>query len=302
MAIRIRAAPSKRFRTPSRVVWTLPRSTTVPDSSSTQIWLVRSPKSIPTVLSAIPSVPFPVLRFFTAGLLLGLEPATSLQRIFRLRWGDRPSHPISASVAGAPSFSPLNSISLGGITHRCLYAEPHVNISLALILLLAAPTGWKALQCQGTPVTGRYTNNGLGFSVAVPAAHPGRRGLQGGPERGVSVPLGPGCEAVIVIYAEPNTLEWRTPADAIASRASVYKAEAPNVRLTSSALAIGTLPSAGLLAHPSATSDTEELVIAFGPKTGLVYTAMLVSPAARFARDEVVFRKFLQSFRLEPWR
>src|SRR5450631_636062 len=99
MAIRIRAALSNRFRIPSRVVWTLPRSTTVPASSSTQMWLVRSPRSIPTVHAPIPSVPLPVLRFFTAGLLLGLEPATSLQRIFRLRWGDRPSHPISLALA-----------------------------------------------------------------------------------------------------------------------------------------------------------------------------------------------------------
>jgi hypothetical protein len=31
--------------------------------------------------------------------LLGLEPAMSLQRIFRLRRGDRPSHPISLALA-----------------------------------------------------------------------------------------------------------------------------------------------------------------------------------------------------------
>jgi hypothetical protein len=43
----------------------------LPSSSSTQKWLVRSPRSIPTVHVAIPSVPFPVLRFLMAGLPSG---------------------------------------------------------------------------------------------------------------------------------------------------------------------------------------------------------------------------------------
>src|SRR3569832_1084081 len=86
---------------------------------------------------------------------------------------------------------------------------------LAGILLLTSLGQWEQWQCLGDPVTGRYFNYAEGFSVAIPQHLPGRHGRSAGPERGVSVPLSDDCAGAVVVYGEPNSLDWRCPSDAI---------------------------------------------------------------------------------------
>ena len=79
-------------------------------------------------------------------------------------------------------------------------------IELALFLQTNL-TQWKQWQCEGTPVTGRYFNYAVGFSVAAPPGVQGRRGQSSGPERGVAFPLSHDCDRVVVVFGEPNSLE-----------------------------------------------------------------------------------------------
>ena len=74
---------------------------------------------------------------------------------------------------------------------------------------------WKLLQCQGRIIYRRYFNYAEGFSLAIPTGFKGRAGQAAGPERGVSIPLSHDCTGVVVVYGEPNSLEWQISADAI---------------------------------------------------------------------------------------
>ena len=62
------------------------------------------------------------------------------------------------------------------------------------------------------------------------------------------------------------------------------------------------LPASGVTIHYRDSKDVEDVVVAFRPGGGLMYTARLGTLAARYERDRKRFIDVLRSFRLEPWR
>ena len=161
---------------------------------------------------------------------------------------------------------------------------------------------WKKLQCQGRPVFNRYFNYAEGFSVAMPKRIRGRHGQVDGPERGVSIPLSPDCTGVVVVYGEPNSADLPKPTAAISSEVETVVKEDPGAEVRRYTTRVGNLKAAGVTVRHSRTSEVEDIVIAFRPGGGPVYTARLSTTKRRSKQDRNVLLKVLRSFRLEPWR
>lgn len=65
---------------------------------------------------------------------------------------------------------------------------------------------------------------------------------------------------------------------------------------------MGRLPASGVTVHYRDSQDVEDIVIAFRLRGGGMYTAELLTVAARYERDRKSFIDVLRRFRLEPWR
>ena len=173
---------------------------------------------------------------------------------------------------------------------------------LMSLLLLRGMSEWKQWQCEGSPVTDRYVNYAEGFSVAIPAGLQGRRGQAAGPERGVSIPLSADCVGVVVVFGEPNSLEWATPAVSINWQIDAAAQTDLRIALQKYRARLGNLRAAGVTIRRRETTDVEDIVMTFRPGGGPVYTARLTTTAARYERDRGWFQKVLRGFRLEAWR
>jgi hypothetical protein len=168
-------------------------------------------------------------------------------------------------------------------------------------LSLTTNPEWKRLQCSGDAVGGRYVNYAEGFSVGMPAGLKGKRGQAAGPERGVSIPLSANCLGVIVVYGEPTSVEWANTAVAVAQRAE-YALPDNGVVARRYKTRLGRLPASGATIRYRDSSDIEDLIIAFRPGGGPMYTARLGTTTVRYRRDHRRFLEVLRGFRLEPWR
>jgi hypothetical protein len=172
---------------------------------------------------------------------------------------------------------------------------------LFLIIALTTGSDWKRDVCAGDPVSGRYVNYAEGFSVGIPRDLNARRVRVSGPERGVSIVLSADCAGVVRFDGEPNSLEWATPSIAAAAIAE-YSKTGGGFILRRYKTRMGRFPASGVTIHYRNSQDVEDLVIAFRPGGGPMYTARLGTVAARYARDRRRFIDVLRRFRLEPWR
>ena len=177
-----------------------------------------------------------------------------------------------------------------------------MGILVLSLLAQASLSEWKGWQCKGEIVVGRYVNYAEGFSVAMPTGLRGRRGQASGPERGVSVPLSSDCVGVVVVYGEQNSLEWATPAAAVAETVEMDTRAGALAVVKRYSARLGRLAAAGATIRHKETSDVEDIVIAFRPGWGPVYVAHLATTEARYKRDHPRFLEILRSFRLEDWR
>jgi hypothetical protein len=160
---------------------------------------------------------------------------------------------------------------------------------------------WKQLQCTGRTVSNRYVNYAEGFSVAIPKPLKGRAGQAAGPERGVAVPLSDDCAGVVIVFGEPNSTEWATPADAITWKVQSHTEDNPQAVVQRYRNRLRNLKAAGVTIHHPATSDVGEIVVAFRPGGGPVYTVYLATTEVRYNQDRKSLIKVLRGFRLEPW-
>lgn len=170
------------------------------------------------------------------------------------------------------------------------------------VLVLTSLGQWKQWQCQGSAISGRYFNYAEGFSVAIPRDLQGRRGQAAGPERGVSLPLSHDCIGVVVVFGEANSFEWPSPADAITWTVQTQTEDDPQVEVQRYSTRLGKLRAAGVTIRHQAKSDVEDIVVAFRPGGGPIYTAWLATTGTRYKQDRKSFRKILRGFRLETWR
>jgi hypothetical protein len=166
-------------------------------------------------------------------------------------------------------------------------------LCVALLLCTANIT---SAQSNPRAITGTYHNPAEGFSVRVPRGFKGIAGDQAGPERGVKILLGEGRR--IVVFGEPNSLEWKDTAQAIRSAVEAGGPVTNNVEVTSARL--GSLAASRAVLQSG--SRALEVVVAFRPGGGPIYRARLESDRKHFRPDQAVFKKVIRSFRIEAWK
>jgi hypothetical protein len=172
---------------------------------------------------------------------------------------------------------------------------------LFVILSLTTPSDWRHDLCTGDRIVGRYVNYAEGFSVGIPRNLIGRRVPVSGPERGVSIVLSRDCAGVIRFDGEPNSLEWATTAIA-ASEIAGFAKDRGGFIVRKYKTRMGRLSANGVTVHYRDSHNVEDLVVAFRPNSGPMYTAHLWTDAARYRRDRKSFVDVLRRFRLAPWR
>lgn len=181
---------------------------------------------------------------------------------------------------------------------RHLSAEGVLNIQRGLCLaFLLCASNLAAAQEGARVIVGRYHNPAQGFSVRVPRGFRGVAGHQAGPERGVKIHLGEGRR--IVVFGEPNSLEWENTAQA-ARRVIEADGSAPARTAKVHSGRLGRL--AGSRGLRRSASGVLEVVVAFRPGGSPVYWARLESDGEHFPHDQTVFRKVVRSFRTEQWK
>jgi hypothetical protein len=161
---------------------------------------------------------------------------------------------------------------------------------------------WKQWQCQGRIIHKRYVNYAEGFSLAIPYALQGRARQDAGPERGVSIPLSDDCTSVVVVYGEANSAEWPKPVDAIKSEIDSVVKDDANAEVRRYRTRLGNLNAAGVTIRNRTANEIRDVVVAFRPGGGPVYTAILSTPERRNKKDRDNFRTVLRGFRIEKWR
>ncbi len=144
-------------------------------------------------------------------------------------------------------------------------------------------------------VTGDYSNPALGYEVTVPEGLVGLTGDQAGPERGFTVSLPSG--GTIAVYAEPNSLGWRSPMDGIRRALALEKCDSDRRQAT----------AFGRMGRLTATKGTLacgdrllEMLSTFHPGGGPVYWLTLRTTAQKRAEDEAALNKLAATFRLTP--
>jgi hypothetical protein len=172
---------------------------------------------------------------------------------------------------------------------------------LFVILSLTRPSDWRQDLCTGDRVVGRYVNYAEGFSVGIPRNLTGRRVPVSGPERGVSIMLSRDCAGVIRFDGEPNSLEWASTAIAASESAGHSKDRGGFISRKYKAR-MGQLRANGVTVHYRGSHDVEDVVVAFRPGGGPMYTARMWTNTDRYRRDRNSFLNVLRRFRLAPWR
>ena len=155
--------------------------------------------------------------------------------------------------------------------------------------------------CTGDQIVGRYVNYAQGFSVGIPRNVIGRRVPVSGPERGVSIVLSNDRAGVIRFDGEPNSVEWATTSVA-ASALAGYTKDHGGFIFRRYRTRMGRLAASGVTIHYRDSQNIEDVVVAFRPGGGPIYTAQLWTDAVRYRRDATIFRDALRRFRLAPWR
>jgi len=107
---------------------------------------------------------------------------------------------------------------------------------------------------------------------------------------------------VVVVYGEPNSLEWATPADAISWKIKTAKEDDPQAVTRRFITRLGKLKAAGVTIRHHTTDEREAVVVAFHPGGSPVYQATLSATGKRYPHDHKIFMEALHGFRLEAWR
>jgi hypothetical protein len=167
---------------------------------------------------------------------------------------------------------------------------------LGVVFLLCVAAVAQAQEESRRVVVGRYYNPAEGFSVRVPRGLRAIAGDEAGPERGVMIRLGENRK--IVVYGEPNSLEWKDAAEAVRSAVGHEGPDAGKARVFP--VRLGSL-AASRAAVRGASRDVE-VAVAFRPGGSPVYWVRLESDRSHFPRDRTTFVRVVRSFRLEAWK
>ena len=168
----------------------------------------------------------------------------------------------------------------------------HTHLALACAAaLLACPL----IHAQGRWIEGTYRNPSLGYAIDVPRGLKGRTGDQGGPERGFRVTLPSG--ATIGVWGEPNSLEFKTPAEGI--RNVLASAECAGRKQTLAPIRIGQLSAAE--GTVTCNDRVIDIVLAFRPGGGPIYWLRLETKPSDVPVDRPILLDMASSLRMIRW-
>ena len=137
-----------------------------------------------------------------------------------------------------------------------------------------------------------HRNPALGYAIDIPRGLKGRTGDQLGPERGFQITLPSGGK--IVVYAQPNSLEWKSPAEAASDYLDLNKC--PAGRSDVSVVRVGGLSGAeGTL---TCAARLIKIMIAFHEPTDLVYVLQLETVTAHADADVATLSRLASSLRM----
>lgn len=161
-----------------------------------------------------------------------------------------------------------------------------------LLLMVSAHTALAQL----TSIEGRYRNPALGYSITIPPSLKGIVGEEDGPHRGVRIPLPSGGD--IVVFGEPNSLEFKSPEDGVRKELTSKVCESAHQEIQPTS--VGKLKGArgGLICGDRVL----DLFLAFRPRGGPIYWLRLRTTRAHRSEDEATFEAIAASFKLIRWR
>ena len=144
-------------------------------------------------------------------------------------------------------------------------------------------------------ISREYRNYAEGFAVRIPS---GLHGLVGdeNPQRGFTISLSSGGS--VVVYGEPNSLEYKTTADGIRDYLSIYctPTDPPAV----SVVLIGKVR--GSKGKAVCGNQVIVLMLAFRPRGGPIYWLKLETTTDHAAADEAVLKEIARGFKIVAWR
>ena len=166
-------------------------------------------------------------------------------------------------------------------------------MTAGILLLEAAST--TLVWAQSRPIEGTYRNPALGYSIRIPEGLKGNTGDQAGPERGVRIPLPSGGQ--IVVFGEPNSLEWKNPQEGI--RWELKDSDCSSTPQEVRPVLVGKLKGAkgGIVCGDNVLN----LLLAFRTHGGPIYWLRLETARAHESEDEAVLKRIAASFRLIRW-
>jgi hypothetical protein len=148
---------------------------------------------------------------------------------------------------------------------------------------------------QVRSIEGTYRNPALGYSIQIPRGLKGVTGDQDGPERGVRISLASGGE--IVVFGEPNSLEYKTPEDGVRAELKLKDCESEQEIRPAT---IGKMK--GAMGRLVCGDRALILFLAFRPHGEPIYWLRLETTRTRESEDAAVLQTVAASFRLIHWR
>jgi hypothetical protein len=144
-------------------------------------------------------------------------------------------------------------------------------------------------------IEGTYRNHAFGYSIEIPRGLKGLVGDKDGPERGPRIQLHSGGN--IVVFGEPNSLEWKTPEEGIRYDLSHEKCESGAEEVSKTRL--------GKLEGASGSFICKDRVVhvllVFRPRGEPIYWLRLETTRAHEKEDEAVLANTAASFKLIRW-
>ena len=163
----------------------------------------------------------------------------------------------------------------------------------AAVALLAV--GSSMARADPRRIEGTYRNPALGYAIEVPRGLKGMTGDQAGPERGLRISLSSGGK--ILVFGEPNSLEWKTPEEGVRSVLAYESCASPRQEV--SRTRIGRLHAAK--GNLVCGDRVLELFLAFRPGGGPIYWLRLETVRAHEFDDSAILENVVASFRLIRW-
>lgn len=160
-----------------------------------------------------------------------------------------------------------------------------------LVQLVCADGSW----ADARWIEGTYRNPALGYSVKIPPGLKGKAGDEAGPERGVGIPLPSG--GTVTVYGEPNSLEWKSPADGV--RFALTRQDSACRQHGVIQTRVGKL--SGAKANLVCGDHVMTVILVFRPGGEPVYWLRLETIAAHESEDSAILERVAASFKLIRW-